>query len=115
MQFTIIKPDPDQAIYIGWSDDTGPCLIGTETELADSLVDYAGGNPHAGDPNRFQHADRYGTSSRLGYYGWDDEAFLVFDEAGEAGVIARDRLIDWMLADCPGTWIEPIEPLEEVD
>lgn len=74
----IIKPERDVDFYVEWSTIVeNVTAMGTRAELAKLLDDY---HPGDGSADRFDRADRTGTSAMWGSkppYGWDDEYLMA--------------------------------------
>lgn len=76
----IIKPDAEEDFYVNWSTVVdAPLQWGTREELMYDL-----GNENGGIPERFDCADRYGTSMcdpnlprDDQWFGWNETKFLV--------------------------------------
>lgn len=76
MPHYIVKIDRDTDLYVNWSTIVdAPGAIGTREGLADYLRFTAG--EKAADAARFDRADATGTSSIDGFYGWDEQEFIV--------------------------------------
>ena len=70
MPHFILKPAPDRDEYVLWSTITEcPYFVGTREECKRELSVHG---PGAGASERFDRADRTGTSSVDGLDGWDD-------------------------------------------
>lgn len=87
----IVKPDPAEDFYVYWStivDEVIAC--GSRAELADWLTEYGGAYqvPHS---VRFGRADRTGSSSLHGWYGWDVEEFSL-GQYSERRYVRRENL-----------------------
>jgi hypothetical protein len=68
----ILKPEPDVDQYVLWSAITEvPYFVGTRDECKAKLTRWNEGEDAAAD-ERFDRADRSGTSSVEGLDGWDD-------------------------------------------
>ena len=71
MPHFILKPEPDKDQYVLWSTITEvPYFVGTREECKRALIRSDGAN--AAKDERFNRADRRGTSSVDGLDGWDD-------------------------------------------
>ena len=76
MPHYIVKIDRDTDLYVNWSTIVdAPGAIGTREGLADYLRFTA--CEKAADAARFDRADATGTSSIDGFYGWDEQEFIV--------------------------------------
>lgn len=106
----IIKPDRDQDFYVAWSSIVdAPTAWGDRDEVARAVADYDG--PGEAKPDRFDRADRHGSSARFGSpptYGYEDGEFLVHNMPGSPATIARDRMIEWLQAGCPASMLTPL-------
>jgi hypothetical protein len=81
-QFLLIKPDPGQDVYVGWSDGSeGPNGIWTREQAL------AEGCP----ASRLRRADETGTSAKGGTYGWACANLI----AEQRGLLRRERLLPY--------------------
>lgn len=71
-----VNPIPEEDFYVVWTTymDTF-CAWGTWKELEEMSADYIGDPALAS--YRKERADKWGSSSMNGWYGFDDEEFLV--------------------------------------
>lgn len=83
----IVKINPEDDLYTYWSTIVdAPLFLGTRAELTDYLLREArdAGVETAAD-ERFERADRTGTSSVDGFYDWGEKDFIV----EQRGVVLR--------------------------
>lgn len=112
----IIKPEPDEDLYVLWSDVVeAPVIIGTRAEVTRVLQSW--GRPAEAERDRFDRADRHGSSAMWPktdrpIYGWDDAAGFI---AEQRGVLRRGDLTVYArlrLANDPAAF-ELLQPFEE--
>lgn len=112
---TILKPDPDQDLYVVWIDSVdGPAAWGTRAECEAELADPCYGE-HAATPDRFERADRTGSSRR---YGSDLVGMVVYSPPrpdGGPGWISREAMVAWLRSGLDPAHLEPLEDEEPVN
>lgn len=94
MSHHIIKPDRDTDFYVLWSTNTEcPLAAGSRDALASDIREHEGLD--AGATERFDAADRYGTSARHGTpraLGYADAELIVGEPLPELRVLPRKDL-----------------------
>ena len=91
MPHYIVKPKADENFYVDWSTITDcPAAWGTRDFLQNYYVG-RGEEAHA-DQERFDRADKTGSSSRIGDYGYDDTEFWIANVAEEDFIVDRYNL-----------------------
>lgn len=88
----IVKTSPDKDEYVYWSDvaDDVHC-VGTREEVTRLMRRMN----EPVDADRFERADRTGTSSLSGFYNWDSPGFVCNQRW-----LPRDRLADYAWLKC---------------
>lgn len=114
MSNLILKPDPDSDLYVVWGTiPGGPTAWGTRVKITQDLAEAGYGNN--GTAERFERADRTGTSR------WSDTDFtgmVVHSPAGvdgRPGWIPRERMIDWLHSGLDPAHLEPIADQEQIN
>lgn len=88
----IVKPDRDVDFYVYWDTVTdAPWFWGTRAELEQETEER-----YAMKPERFERADEDGTSSIDGFFGWDDDEFMVHNMGKEPFGVERKNLAAWL-------------------
>lgn len=104
----IIKPDRDVDGYVAWSSVTdGPIAWGDQKFVADYLRRWDG--DEAAAPERFERADRTGTSMKDGEDDFSQRGFLVLNGGDSHGWLPRERMWAWLHAGLPDDMLEPLE------
>lgn len=89
----IIKPTRDEDFYVEWSTNVDNWTFAGDR---DTMLTHDGVTAE-----RLDRADKNGTSAiePPGYLGWDHTEIIVREgPGGEEGMLARDRLADWVHA-----------------
>lgn len=75
----VVKVNREEDFYVLWSDVTeSPHVWGDRAEVEEYMKTYA----MAGDlPERFDRADKRGTSAFPGFYDWEDSGF-IYEQRG---------------------------------
>ena len=82
----IVKPSPDEEFYFEWSTIVDcPTYWGTRQDLEQSGFVTA-------DADRFERADRTGTSSFDGFEGWEQDEFWVREIGPEPFTVKRSNM-----------------------
>lgn len=105
----IVKCSPDRDEYVYWSDVVEDVhCVGTRAEVEDYLRSIG----HTDEiSDRFDRADKTGTSARPGFYAWDDSGPI----AQQRGIVPRDRLGEFARLRCAEddrAW-ELLEPFDD--
>lgn len=83
MPHYIVKIDADRDLYVDWSTITEcPAAVGDRATLTKQL------GPEMSKAERWERADRTGTSSVDGFYDWTDDEFI----AEQRGIVKRADL-----------------------
>ncbi|MDJ0005507.1 hypothetical protein BH92_27590 (plasmid) [Rhodococcoides fascians A21d2] len=83
MPHYIVKISPDQDLYVDWSTITDcPTVCGDRASVSAAL------GPEASGADRWERADRTGSSSHAGFYEWADDEFI----AEQRGIVRRKDL-----------------------
>lgn len=102
----IMKPDRDVDGYVAWSTVVdGPVAWGSEKQVADFLQQPEG--DLAALPERFRRADTTGRSLVDSTDDWT--TLLVLNGGRSRGLLARERVWEWLEAGMPDEMLEPLD------